>query len=303
MRSLHRQMELTDFRSFVVVAEELHFGRAAERLHLSQPPLSRRIRRIEDELGVKLFRRTTRRVEITDAGRAFLGEARSVLAAASTAAAVAKRVDRGETGRIVIGAVTPAIDGVVPAIVRDFRAQHPGIGVLIAEMDTAAQLDALRADGIHVGFVRLADHDLRGLETKLVLREPHVVALPRGHRLASARAVTLRSLAGEPLVALAPEVQPELHRRFVAACAAAGFAPRIVQTARTIPTVTALAAAGIGAAVVPASARHVRREGIAWRPLRGRLPDVEISAAWRKWNPSTALALFREAIARQRQPR
>lgn len=292
-------MELTDLRSFVAVAEELHFGRAAERLHVTQPPLSRQIRRLEEKLGVQLFRRTTRRVEITDAGRAFLVEARAVLDAAAAAIRRTQRVDRGEVGRIAIGAVTPAIDGFLPAIVRDFRTRHPEISVSIAEMDTSAQLDALRADRVHIGFVRLADHDVRGLETRVVHREPHVVALPRGHRLAKEHSVSLRSLAGEPLVVLAPDVQPELHRRFVTACAAAGFAPKIVQSARTIPTITALAAAGVGVAVVPESARHVRREGIAWRPLRGKLPEVTISAAWRKWNPSPSLAHFREAVLRR----
>src|SRR5882724_7727411 len=114
-------MELSDLRSFVAVAEELHFGRAAERLRVTQPPLSRRIRRLEDELGVKLFRRTTRRVEISDAGRSFLAEARAVLDAAAAAVSSARRADRGETGRIAIGAVTPAIDGFLPAMVREFR--------------------------------------------------------------------------------------------------------------------------------------------------------------------------------------
>lgn len=290
-------MELSHLRSLVAVAEERHFGRAAERLHITQPPLSRQIRRLEDELGVRLLRRTTRSVETTDAGAAFLAEARVVLAAVDRAAAVARSVHRGETGSLRIGAVTPAIDAFLPSVVQSFRARHPEIGVAIVELDTARQLDLLRADEIHLGFVRLAGHDLRGLKTQPVRRERFVVALPPGHRLAGRDVVPLTALAGESFVVLAPDVQPELHRRLTAACAAAGVELRVAQTARTVHTMTALVAAGIGVALVPESARSTERVGVAWRPLRGKLPAVEISAAWRAWNSSPALALFREVLA------
>src|SRR5262245_33868369 len=145
------EFELSDLRSFLVVAEELHFGRAAERLHVTQPPLSRRIRRLEDALSARLLHRTTRRVELTDAGRVLYDEARLVLAAADRAGAAARGAERGETGRLVIGAVTPAIDGFLPERVRAFRARRPRIAVTLLEMDTSSQLDALRADRLHVG--------------------------------------------------------------------------------------------------------------------------------------------------------
>jgi DNA-binding transcriptional LysR family regulator len=289
-------MELSDLRSFVAVAEELHFGRAAERLHVTQPPLSRQIRRLEDELGARLFHRTTRRVDLTDAGSAFLAEARQVLAAAEKAVSRARSVHRGETGRLAIGAVTPAIDGFLPDLVREFRKRHPRIDVSLTEMDTTSQLAALRAERLHAGFVRLADHDVRGLSTQVVRRERLVLALPRRHRLAGADPVSLASLAGEPVVALAPEVQPELHRRLAAACSDAGFALRVTQTTRTVPTMTALVAAGMGVAFVPESARSTRRTGVEWRAIRGRLPDVEISVAWRSWNASPALGHLRDLL-------
>jgi DNA-binding transcriptional LysR family regulator len=289
-------MELSDLRSFVAVAEELHFGRAAERLHVTQPPLSRQIRKLEDALGVKLFHRTTRRVDLTDAGREFLAEARNVLAAAERAVSRARSVERGETGRLAIGAVTPAIDGFLPELIREFRSRHPRVDVSLTEMDTTSQLDALRAERLHAAFVRLAEHDVRGLSTQVVRRERLVLALPRGHRLAAASTIPLASLAGEPVVALAPEVQPELHRRLVAACSDAGFAMRVTQTTRTVPTITALVAAGMGVAFVPESARSTRRTGVAWRPIRGRLPEVEISVAWRSWNASPALGHLRDLL-------
>lgn len=289
-------MELSGLRCFVAVAEERHFGRAAGRLHMTQPPLSRQIRRLEDELGVRLFRRTTRQVETTDAGAAFLAEVRTVLAAADHAAAVARSVGRGETGSLRIGAVTPAIDGFLPGIVQSFREAHPGVGISIVEMDTAAQLDALRDGRIHVGFVRLADHDVRGLRTTVFRRERHVVALPPGHPLTSRDVVPIRALAGASFVVLDPDVQPVLHRRLTAACAAAGVELRVAQAVRTVHTMTALVAAGVGVALVPESARSTERAGVVWKPLRGRIPAVEISAAWRTWNPSAALASFRDLL-------
>jgi DNA-binding transcriptional LysR family regulator len=289
-------IELSDLRSFLVVGEVLHFGRAAERLHVTQPALSRRIRRIEDAVGARLFHRTTRRVDLTDAGRAFLVDARGVVEKADAAVERARAVDRGETGRLAIAAVTPAIDGFLAGVVRAFRSRHPRIAVTIAEMDTATQLDALREGRLHLGFVRLADHDVRGLKTSIVAKERYVLALPRGHRLAATPVVALRSLAPEPFVALAPDVQPEIHRRLVAACVAAGFEPRIAQTARTIHAVTALVAAGLGVALAPESVKKLGRSGVSWRRIRGRLPTVEISAAWRAWNPSPALARFRETL-------
>jgi DNA-binding transcriptional LysR family regulator len=289
-------IELEGMRAFVAVAELLHFGRAAERLHMTQPALSRRIRRIEDALGARLLHRTTRRVDLTDAGRAFVVDARGVLEKAEAAVHRARAVDRGETGRLAIAAVTPAMDGFLAGVVRSFRARHPRIAVTIAEMDTASQLDALRDGRLHLGFVRLADHDVRGLKTSIVVKEPYVLALPRGHRLAATPVVALRSLAPEAFVALAPDVQPEIHRRLVAACVAAGFEPRIAQTARTIHAVTALVAAGLGVALVPESVRKLGRAGVSWRRVRGRLPTVEISAAWRAWNTSPALARFREVL-------
>lgn len=289
-------MELSDLRSFVAVAEELHFGRAAERLHVTQPPLSRQIRRLEDEMNVRLFHRTTRRVDLTDAGREFLADARQVLSAAERATTRARSVDRGETGRLAIGAVTPAIDGFLPDLVREYRARHPRVDVSLAEMDTASQLDALRADRLHAGFVRLAGHDVRGLSTQVLRRERLVLALPRRHRLAGEGAVPLASLAGEPVVALAPDVQPELHRRLAVACSEAGFALRVAQTTRTVPTMTALVAAGMGVAFVPESARSTRRAGVVWREIRGKLPGVEISVAWRSWNASPALGHLRDLL-------
>lgn len=290
-------MELDDLRAFLAVAEERNFGRAAVRLLVTQPALSRRIRRLEDGIPARLFRRTTRTVELTDAGTAFLPEARATIAAAQRAAETARRTARGEEGRLLLGAVTPAIDGFLPAVLHAFRQAHPGITVSLEELGTQAQLAAVRDGRLHVGFVRLFDHDVRGLGVRVVHREPHVVALPPAHPLASRRSIPLRLLAGEPLVCLADDVQPELHRRIVAACARAGFEPRVVQTTRTVHTVCALVAAGIGAAFVPASAAAHVSPALLLRPVTGGIPAVEIAAVWRAFHPSPVLTMFRQSLA------
>lgn len=290
-------IELEDLRAFLAVAEERNFGRAAVRLLVTQPALSRRIRRLEDAIPARLFRRTTRTVELTDAGTAFLPEAQSVLAAADRAVETARRTARGESGRLLLGAVTPSIDGFLPGVLHAFRREHPQITVSIEELDTQSQLAAVRDGRLHAGFVRLFDHDVRGLGARVVHREPHVVALPPGHPLAARRRVPLRMLAGEPLVALAGDVQPELHRRIAAACARAGFEPRVVQTTRTVHTVCALVAAGIGAALVPASAAARLGRSVAVRPVVGGLPAVEIAAVWRAFDPSPVLAKFQRTLA------
>ncbi len=283
---------------FVAVAEELHFGRAAERLHISQPPLSYAIRQLEDSLGVLLLHRTTRRVWLTDAGAAFLDDARDVLARLEAAERRVVAVASGEEGRLRVGTITPALDGFLPTAVRRFRDRHPNIAVELAEQPTDAQLDALRADRLHVAIVRLVDHDLHGLDTRLVHRERFVAALPAGHPLERMKQVSLRRLAGGPLVSLPRHIQPTLHDQITQRFADVGVTPTIVQTAATVHGVMALVAAGIGAALVPASVAATGRSGVVHRPIRDALPRVEISAAWRLSDQSLALRRFLELLTR-----
>ena len=289
-------VELRDFRSFVAVAEELHFGRAAQRLHMSQPPLSQQIRRIEKELGVLLLNRTTRRVWLTGAGSAFLHRAREILDRVERAVEVTRAVGRGEIGNLRIGAIGPAMDGRLPAAIRAFRERFPRISVSVDEAPTLQLLESLRSGRVRIAFVRLTDHDRSGLDVDVISREKRILAVPEGHRLAGLRRPTLRSLRAEPRVALSRHVQPTIHDEIVRVLHDAGAESPVVQEASTVHGVIALVAAGLGVALVPASAALTARQGVRFMPIAGRLPSVEISAAWLQHDHSPLLRMFRGVV-------
>jgi len=215
-------MELRQLRYFVAVAEELHFRRAAERLHISQPPLSQQIRALEDELGFALLIRTRRRVELTPAGEAFLRDARALLGELDGAVATARRIDAGQTGRLRIGFVGSALLSIVPGTVERFRASRPGVAIELRERSTVDQLRAVSAGVIDVGLVRPPIDDESGLRAEIVLRERTVAALPTAHPLAALARVPLRRLAVEPLVLFPREQAPGFHDLLIEALAAAG---------------------------------------------------------------------------------
>jgi DNA-binding transcriptional LysR family regulator len=280
-------VELRHLRYFVAVAEELHFRRAAERLHVSQPPLSQQIRALERELGVELFKRNRRRVELTAPGRALLEEARTVLAAVDHAVEVTQRVARGEAGELSVGFVGSAMYGALPDVLRDFRVARPGIELALRELPTGAALEALSEGRIDVGVVRPAQVD-DGIAIDIVRREAVVVALPDGHALAGRPRLSLRDLTGETLVLLPRREAPGLR----AAVDTLGETPGGVQEVTEIRTVLGLVSAGIGVSLVPESVAGVERAGVVFLPLAGRAPTVDLALAWREDDPSPALAAF-----------
>jgi DNA-binding transcriptional LysR family regulator len=282
-------LELRHLRYFVAVAEELHFRRAAERLHVSQPPLSQQIRALERELGVMLFERNRRRVELTAPGRALLEEARTVLAAVDHAVEVTQRVARGEAGQLAIGFVGSAMYGALPDALRDFRTARPDVELRLRELPTGAALDALAEGRIDVGVVRPAQVD-PGISIDIVSREAVVVALPEGHELAARRRLTLPDLSRETLVLLSRREAPGLR----AAVDALVADPVDVQEVSEVRTVLGLVSAGIGVSVVPESVAGSERAGVVFRPLAGRAPTVELALAWREDDPSPVLAAFLE---------
>lgn len=284
-------MELRHLRYFVALAEELHFRRAAERLHISQPPLSQQIRALEVELGAELLKRNRRKVELTPAGQVFLGEARTVLAAADRAVAQVRRVARGEAGELSIGFVGSAMYGRLPEALREFRRARPELVLSLRELSTAAQLEALAAGTIDVGVCRPA-HTEAGLRMEIVHREPVLAALPQEHPLARRRTVALAELSREAFVLLARREAPGLHATLTAALAAVGEAAQPVQEVAEIRTVLGLVSAGIGVSLVPASVATRERGGVVYRPLGGEGPRVELSLAWRYHDDSPALAAF-----------
>jgi DNA-binding transcriptional LysR family regulator len=285
-------MELRLLRYFVAVAEELHFSRAAERLHMAQPPLSQQIRALEAELGVQLFRRTRRRVELTEPGRVFLASARDILARAETAVEEVRRAARGEVGRLIVGVVgSAAYEDAIPGALRAFRERYPDVAIALRELPTGEQLAALRDGRIHIGFLRPpAPHD--GIVLETVFREPLIAALPAAHRLAEAREIAVESLAEEPFVMVSREQGLGLHDLVMGVCAAAGFQPRVTQEAIELQTIIGLVAAGFGLSLVPAAARRLQRSGVTYVPLAPPGAEVEIAAAWPTGEPSPALAAF-----------
>jgi DNA-binding transcriptional LysR family regulator len=284
-------VELRHLRYFVAVAEELHFRRAAERLHVSQPPLSQQIRQLEAELGVTLFERNRRRVELTAAGVALLGEARQILAAVEHAGDLTRRVARGEAGALAIGFVGSAMYGRLPDVVREFHAARPSVRLRLRELPTGESLEALADGRIDVAVVRPAQVDSE-LEIDVVQREDVVAALPEGHRLAASGTVDLAQLGGEAFVLLARREAPGLHGSLAAAMDRDHVAPAEVQEVSELRTVLGLVSAGVGVSLVPASVAAAERSGVVFRPLTGPAPTVELALAWRRGDASPVVAAF-----------
>ncbi|MFH0825992.1 MAG: LysR family transcriptional regulator [Pseudomonadota bacterium] len=285
-------MEMRQLRYFVAVAEELHFGRAAERVHICQPPLSRQIKNLEEELGATLFVRKNKKTFLTEAGAAFLEDAEDILKRADAAVEKVRGIARGVVGRISVGLVLPAMDTFLPDAIREFRREYPRIEMHLTEMRTLAQLDAVRAGRIHLGVMRLFQHDTRDLMVETIVREPYVLAVPSEHRFAALDAVPLRALDGEPLIFFPRHLHAALHDRIIACFNAAGASPVITQETTTKYASIALVAAGLGVAPVPASAQKQIRLGVVYRPVVGDLPQVELSLVWRRETESRALLNF-----------
>jgi DNA-binding transcriptional LysR family regulator len=284
-------VELRQLRHFVVLAEELHFRRAAARLHISQPPLSKQIAALEQELGCQLLERTRRRVALTPAGEAFLRDTRAVLAELDVAVSTARALDAGLAGVLRIGFVGSALLSIVPAAVQAFSHGRPDVEVELSERSTVDALRLLRSGTIDVALVRPPMEPDAVLRSELVLRERTIAAVPSGHPLARLRRIPLRRLASEPLV-LFPRVQaPGFHDLLIGELAATGRSPRVAQYAPEMTTIVGLVAAGIGVSPVPASVAHLGLDGVAYRPLAGA-PDAELIAVTRAHEDAPLVEAF-----------
>jgi DNA-binding transcriptional LysR family regulator len=293
-------MELRHLRYFVAVAEELHFRRAAARLHISQPPLSQQIRQLEAELDVQLLERSRRRVELTAAGEAFYQRAREILQAVDDAARLARQVQRGEVGTLSVGFVGSAMYSVVPEVLRAFRARHAAVGLRLRELNSAAAVGQLENGRIDVAFVR-PDSPHPGIALETILREPIIAALPESHPLAGRERLSLRDLAGEPLVMLSRSGSPGVRDALEAAIARLGGDDQLVQEAAEMQTVIGLVAAGVGLSLVPDSVRSLVRDGVVYRPLTHG-PSIELALAWREGDRSPVLGAFQETVREHRPP-
>ncbi|MDI9570507.1 MAG: LysR family transcriptional regulator [Pseudomonadota bacterium] len=285
-------MELRHLQYFVAVAEELHFGRAARRLNISQPPLSQQIRLLEEEIGVRLLNRTKRRVEITPAGAAFLAEARRILVASEEAVRQALRADKGEIGSLAVGFIGSANYSVLPPVIREFRRRFQEVELSLTEMNTSNQIEALRAGRIQVGFLRPPPGSAEGELAMLpVYREPLVVAMSRNHPLQGMEETPLRLLAKESFIMIPRQRGPGYFDHLIALCQREGFSPHIVLEASQFHTIVGLVATELGIAVVPASMRRSRFEGVVFRTVAGGAETI-LHAAWMRDHDSLVLRNF-----------
>jgi DNA-binding transcriptional LysR family regulator len=291
-------MELRHLRYFVTLAEELHFGRAAEKLHISQPPLSMQIRALEEELGVRLFNRTQRHVALTQAGNALLQEARQVLTRVEQAVLVTRRAGRGEIGELAVGFISVADYNVLPSVLRDFRRRYPLVNLTLRESTTDAQVRDLVAGRLDVGFL-LPPVSEPALESVSILREPLIAALPEKHPLArKAGKLDLEKLRDAPFILFPRPYAPGLYDDVLSCCRAAGFSPRVEQEAIQMQTIVSLVSAELGVALIPASLMNLRRTGVVYKPLRQQSPLTEIHLAWRRGDDLPALRVFIEVALR-----
>jgi DNA-binding transcriptional LysR family regulator len=286
-------MELRHLRAFAAVAEELHFGRAAARLHIAQPPLSQQIKQLERDLGVRLLERTTRQVRLTNAGVVFLEHARRVLTEADRARESVLLTERGERGEIRVGLTGATTWRLLPRLTRAYRERYPLVRLeLHPSVFSGAQISALLDGGIDVALLRAPVPAL--LESRTVLDEELVAVLPDEHPLAARASVPLADLAGENFVSYPDRQGSNLRDTAMRACTDAGFWPRVVQEAQDTYTVVALVAAAVGVALLPASAEWLQFEGVAFRPVTGADVRVPVALTWRPGDGSRILSGFLE---------
>lgn len=292
--------DIRQLERFIAVAKEGSFRRAAAQLHISQPPLSEAIRKLEEEIGTPLFLRDRHRVEMTRAGEVFLGRAELLLSQLDDSVAEAQAVATGLSGQITIGFFPTATYEVLPRILRSFRDRHPEVGLRFAEITTPEQPEALRLKEIDVALFLAPMAAAKGVAQQVFHREPLIVVVPEDHRLAEQKDISFADLREEPFVFIPPRWGTGLHAHVSFAFAEAGFAPRVVEEVQHLHTMVSLVAAGIGVAVGASSLRHFNPPGVVFRNLKTRSSarHVEFGIAWRQDDASPAVARFVE-IARK----
>lgn len=286
-------LELRHLRYFVAVAEELHYGRAAERLRIAQPGLSQQIRALEDICGAPLFDRSRRAVSLTLAGELFLAEARKTLAQAEAALLAARRAGRGEIGRITIGYVaSAAYTGMLTSVVGSFRRAHPEVELQITEMEMQRQLEAMAEDRLDIAFIRPPVALPLGVASFPLLQEEIILALPEAHPLAGSEAVDLAALTRETFIIPRHGAGVSFHRHTMRACQQAGFTPQFGPQGQDFVTIASMVAVGLGVALVPQSLRCIQLPGIAYS--RFSTPDIkaELALAYRRGEPSPTVRNF-----------
>ena len=288
-------IDLRQLRYFVTVAEEMHFGRAAVRLHMTQPPLSQTIQSLESALGTPLFCRTRRNVTLTPAGFALLPEARRLLLQASGLPDLARRAASGESGRLSLAFVSTADYSVLPFFLREFREHYPHVQIDLREATTDLQLEELVQGRIDAGLLilPLPDKFKAELDFVPILVEPLILAAPQNLKaLRGKKTVALNTLSDMPLIIFPRRIAPAFHDAILACFRDAGLTPDIGQEAIQMQTIVGLVSAGMGIALVPQSVSNLKRSGVTYKPLSDHTPLVETGLVWRRDNASPVLHAF-----------
>ena len=290
-------MDLRHLKYFVAVAEELHFTRAAERLHIAQPPLSKQIRQLEEEIGVTLLHRTKRHIELTDAGRLFLDRARKILESTKLAVVQAQHAQRGEIGRLVVGFFEYTSYTFLPPILHAYRERFPAVDVELRWFPMVEQADALRRGEVDVSFLRKIS-DLEGVFNETIYKEPFVLAIPDAHPLARFDSISLKDCANENFISYFPKSAPDFHSMITRMCAAAGFIPRIASEVMQVHTAVGLVNSGAGIAFVPSAVQKVHFDKVQYRPIKGKTPRIELKLGWTQTTPSPLVSAFLDTAKR-----
>lgn len=298
-------MELRHLRYFMAVAEELHFTRAAERLHIGQPPLSQQIQALEEELGVQLFERNRRRVELTEAGKHLLAGARRVFAETERAVTEAQRAARGEIGELRVGySASLPFTSFLPKVLHDYREAHPHIELKLSSLFSAEQYDALLAERLDIGLLRYSGRDVpAGISLHEISRDALRVVINASHPLACQASLALVDLKNEGFITYPHDVGGRFNAHERQLCLAAGFEPRVVQEAREATTQIGLVAAGLGVALLPAPLECVKIDGVCYLPLRDPGAYVVLAAATRHGQSSILVSRFLDVLASASQCR
>lgn len=289
-------MDLRQMKYFLALAQELHFGRAAARLHMAQPPLTRQIRGLEEELGAVLFLRTPKGVELTAAGQALLDEVPNILSLAQRARDRAQQAGQGLIGQLDVGIFGSGVLDVIPRLLASFHRARPEVRIELHNLTKDEQLQALRERRITIGFNRLVPAE-PGLGVQTVLQEKLVVGLPETHPLCAQQEITLRDLDGAPMIVYPNTPLPGLAQEVASAFHREGIRLNVVQAVEDVLTCVALVAGGFGACITTQSATSLRLPGVEYRPLRSRyLRDIELSCLYRTDDMSPVLAAFMDVV-------
>ena len=294
-------MELKQLRCFLAVAQHLHFGRAAQTIYLSQPALSLQIHALEEEIGVPLFLRDRRKTTLTAAGAALTRDAQAILSLSEQAVQHARQAALGEVGTLHVGFISTAAALLIPPLMVEFRKQHPGVDIELRNVLTEDQVPQLRERRLDIGFLRVPLNAPPEIVVTVIHREPFVLLVPMRHRLAGRKPFTLADLRDDDFVMYTRKLAAGYHDRVLGILNAAGFSPRVAQTASEMYTLVSLVAAGQGIAIAPASIQLHHTAGVVARELPGDLPQSEIALAMNRDNISPVARLFSDQVFKMRE--